>query len=194
VIASLLPPNATTLECNLAQAGISDIPVPLDTLWNGETCPENLLPWLASAVGVEQWDPAWPLAIKRATVQRAMELHRIRGTPAAIRRTLADFGHPDAEILERADSFRHDGTVLRNGIRRRGGGARWATFRVMLKRPVTVELAAQIVERIHSASRLCCHLVGLDYQAVAIRHNGQTTRNGQYTRGVLADGTFNPIG
>ncbi|MCD9124037.1 phage tail protein I, partial [Cupriavidus sp. UGS-1] len=49
---SLLPPNATPLERNLATVGaeaIAGVPVPLRDLWNPATCPPALLPFLAWA-------------------------------------------------------------------------------------------------------------------------------------------------
>ncbi|MDH6121446.1 phage tail protein I [Kitasatospora sp. GAS204B] len=41
--------------------------------------PPDFLAWLASWVAVE-WDPAWPEEVRRSVVERALELHRRRGT------------------------------------------------------------------------------------------------------------------
>ena len=64
----LLPPSATKQERALALATsrVSDVPLPIRTLWNPDTCPLELLPWLAWALSVDTWDPNWSESIKRA--------------------------------------------------------------------------------------------------------------------------------
>jgi phage tail P2-like protein len=186
-VVPLLPPNATDLERRLAtaMAAIDDVPVILDTLWNPWTCPLDLLPWLAWSLSVDEWDPTWPEQMKRETLAATPLILRRKGTPWAILEVLKTCGHPDAELIERADSARHDGSVVRDGMRHRGGGRHWATFRVILKRPITIDQAQQITKRLDIVKRKCCHLVGLDYSRAALRHNGSATRNGEYTRGVV---------
>ncbi|MGS0744187.1 phage tail protein I [Glaciimonas sp. GG7] len=55
VIKSLLPPNTTPQERALeaTMARISDIPVPLRQLYNPDTCPINVLPWLAWQLAID---------------------------------------------------------------------------------------------------------------------------------------------
>ncbi|TKA96910.1 phage tail protein I, partial [Cereibacter changlensis] len=57
---SILPPNATKAEraFEAALAALCDLPVPVGQLWSPETCPAALLPWLAWALSVDDWDPA----------------------------------------------------------------------------------------------------------------------------------------
>lgn len=88
---SLLPPNASALERVLEQcgAGISDIPVPINTLWSPKTCPAKLLPWLADSVSVDEWDSHWPEPVKRQVIADSVPLHRKKGTVGAVRRALA---------------------------------------------------------------------------------------------------------
>ena len=47
--ADLLPPNAGEMERNLSKAvaRLSDIPMMVRKSWNPDTCPAELLPWLA---------------------------------------------------------------------------------------------------------------------------------------------------
>lgn len=183
---SLLPPNATVLERRLEQATAPRAaPRIIPTLWNADTCPLPLLPWLANAVAVDDWDPAWPEAKKRAAIREAPQLHRIKGTPAAIRQALALRGQADAELLERADCFKYDGSVTRDGIRRRGGPAGWATFRVILKRSVTIAQANAITDLINRVKRNCVHLVALDFTQAAYLHDGTLLRDGSSTRGAI---------
>lgn len=83
---SLLPPNATAQELALEQtaARLEEIPAPLDLLWNPESCPLALLPWLAWAFSVDDWQSAWSEATKRKVVARAIQVHRSKGTPGAL--------------------------------------------------------------------------------------------------------------
>ncbi|HEX8583057.1 MAG TPA: phage tail protein I [Allosphingosinicella sp.] len=90
---SLLPPNATRLERNveLAAARVDDVPVPLRELWDPYACEAWLLPWLAWGLSVDRWDSDWSEARKRHAVATSIELHRTKGTPAAVEAVLASF-------------------------------------------------------------------------------------------------------
>ena len=86
----LLPPNATAEEKAIASAlsRLSAVPVPIRDLWNPDTCPADLLPWLAWALSVDVWDAAWPEAKKRNVIKAAIEVHRYKGTPYAVETAL----------------------------------------------------------------------------------------------------------
>lgn len=90
----LLPFNATPLEraVDAASARIDELEVPVRDLWSPSRCPLALLPWLAWALGVETWDPGWPEALKRQFCAEAFQVHREKGTVAAIRRVLCLIG------------------------------------------------------------------------------------------------------
>jgi len=98
---SLLPANATALEraIEAAQARLADVPVPVDTLWDPWRCPAELLPWLAWAWSVDEWDPAWPEEVRRRVIAAAPEVHRLKGTRAAVERALQPLGI-SAELIE----------------------------------------------------------------------------------------------
>lgn len=91
---NLLPPNATTLERNLADvnARLGDVPTPLRDLMNADTCPAELLPWLAQAMSVDMWPADWSDEQKRATVKTSLPVHRVKGTIGAVRKALASLG------------------------------------------------------------------------------------------------------
>lgn len=184
--AHLLPANASKLERATSEAtGRCDPPAHVRTLWNAATCPAAVLPHLAWSLSVDEWDATWPTEFKRAAITEAPEIHARKGTPAAIRRTLVVVGQGDADVIERADYLRHDGTALRNGLRRRMGAAGWATYRVVLKRPITLDQAGQIQSMLARSTRNCVHLVALDYSRAALRHNGVAIRDGSYVRGII---------
>ncbi|WP_237673686.1 phage tail protein I [Vreelandella profundi] len=90
----LLPPNASQLERGLSDvaARVSSVPTPLRELWNPDTCPAELLPWLAWSLGIAAWKPYWSEQIKRQRIREAVEIHRRRGTVQSVRRVVESFG------------------------------------------------------------------------------------------------------
>lgn len=91
----LLPGNATELERNAAQAlaQIQRVPIPLRDLWNPDTCPVELLPYLAWAFSVDRWSQAWPESAKRAAIRAAYFIHSRKGTIGALRRVVEPLGY-----------------------------------------------------------------------------------------------------
>lgn len=95
-MSDLLPASATPLERALDAAGaarIAAIDVPIDMLWNPADCPLSLLPWLAWALSVDDWDTSWDESTQRAVVAAAIEIHRKKGTVAAVRAAITSLGH-----------------------------------------------------------------------------------------------------
>jgi len=97
----LLPGNATELERHAAQAlaQIERVPIPLRELWNPDTCPVELLPYLAWAFSVDRWDPRWPEAAKRGAIRAAYFVHAHKGTIGALRRVVEPLGYL-IEVIE----------------------------------------------------------------------------------------------
>lgn len=91
---SLLPPSATTQEISLANtvARISDVPVPNSDLYNPATCPAAVLPWLAWAFSVDEWNPAWTDDQKRQAISNSVYVHRHKGTVGALKSALGALG------------------------------------------------------------------------------------------------------
>lgn len=92
---SLLPPSSTPAERaleRLAQERLDALPEPLRALWSPRDCPEALLPWLAWALSVDEWSPDWPVAIRRARIEAAIAIQRVKGTRDAVERLIASFG------------------------------------------------------------------------------------------------------
>lgn len=93
-MSSLLPRNSTPAEraIEAALARISDVATPQRTLWNPDTCPAALLPWLAWALSVDAWKSYWPEHIKRARIRSALDTQRRKGTADSVRTVVASFG------------------------------------------------------------------------------------------------------
>lgn len=101
MVARLLPGNATELErlCAEALAQIERVPVPLRDLWNPDTCPVALLPYLAWAFSVDRWSQAWPESAKRNAIKAAYFIHSRKGTIGALRRVVEPLGYL-IEVME----------------------------------------------------------------------------------------------
>ncbi|EDV0343371.1 phage tail protein I [Salmonella enterica subsp. enterica serovar Minnesota] len=147
-MSSLLPPGSSALERRLAEAcgDISTVPVPLRELWNPDTCPEHLLPWLAWSFSVDRWDEAWPVAVKRQVVRDAYFIHRQKGTIAAVRRVVEPFGFL-IRVIEWWQSGETPGTFrLDIGVQDQG---------------ITEETYQELERLIAGAKPVSRHLVGL---------------------------------
>lgn len=72
---------------------LTSLPVDLNTLWNPDTCPVPLLPYLAWALSVDRWDRNWSESTKRQVIKAAWQIHRHKGTIAALRRVVEPFGY-----------------------------------------------------------------------------------------------------
>lgn len=145
---SLLPTGSSALERRLAEAcgDISTVPVPLRELWNPDTCPEHLLPWLAWSFSVDRWDEAWPVAVKRQVVRDAYFIHRQKGTIAAVRRVVEPFGFL-IRVIEWWQSGETPGTFrLDIGVQDQG---------------ITEETYQELERLIAGAKPVSRHLVGL---------------------------------
>ncbi len=95
----LLPPNATPAERAFSLATGRDMPVPIKQLWSPATCPAAVLPWLAWALSVDEWDSTWPVETQRQVIAASIEQHRKKGTVGALRRALQRLGY-EVEIDE----------------------------------------------------------------------------------------------
>lgn len=91
----ILPTGTTPLELHAEQASaeVSAAPVQLRQLWNTDTCPLALLPYLAWAFSVNRWDEAWDEATKRNVVKQSYFVHRHKGTIGALRRAVEPMGY-----------------------------------------------------------------------------------------------------
>ena len=87
---------------------VTGLDKPISKLWNVDTCPEALLPWLAWSFSVEVWDHAWPVETKRAVIRKSISVHRWKGTRRSVEEALEAIGF-EADIRE---WFEVDGVEL----------------------------------------------------------------------------------
>jgi phage tail P2-like protein len=97
--ATILPRNRTAWETAVEGASAARFPLPTElitSVWNPETCPADLLPYLAWGLSVDLWSDEWPETKKREACRKALRLHRLKTTPAGIKAHVEMAG---AEVL-----------------------------------------------------------------------------------------------
>lgn len=167
--AKLLPPNSTDLESAIAKvAGFDVRPEVIATLWDADACPAPLLPWLAWALSVDEWDDAWTEDQQRATIKGSIALHRKKGTPWAVRQALARIGLTRTALVERPD------------------GAHWAEFDLDITvedRPITEALHAQLLRILAAYKPARSHLryLAVALGTTAMVHAGCVVLSGETT-------------
>ena len=96
---SLLPPNSTPLERAIEAATDDTSDVPLRSIYDPETCPVRLLPFLAWECSVDRWSEHWTERAKRAAISASFYIHAHKGTVGALRRVVEPLGYL-IEVLE----------------------------------------------------------------------------------------------
>jgi len=118
-------------------------------------------------LGVKGWNAATTEAERRALIKRAIEIHRYKGTPAAIKNSLAAIGFPNVTIQERLMPFIkvYDGTWTFNGDWNYGAG-KWYWFSVEIDNngvPVSPTTEALITDVINENKNVRSKLVELRF-------------------------------
>jgi phage tail P2-like protein len=85
-MSDLLPANATAQERALSGAieRIGAVPAAVRAVWNADTCPAPMLPWMAWAFSVDNWDQGWADLQKRGVIKQSVGVHKQKGTIGAV--------------------------------------------------------------------------------------------------------------
>lgn len=185
-VATLLPNNATGGELALEQATarVGAVPVQIDSLWNPDTCPAHLLPWLAWALSVDDWDPNWPEGVKRAVIRQSVGIHRRKGTKGAVVEALRAAGYGDAVVIENFGNNFYNGAQAYDGSFTHSTPDHWAEYRVQLARPISNAQAEQVRKILADTAPLRSHLKDLDFREVAHLHDNTIAYNGAFNYGA----------
>ena len=99
---SLLPINTSELLKNLEKTGckITELEAKNKYVFNGNLAPENVLPFLAWSLSVDDWSDNWEIDIKRNIIKTSVTLHRQKGTIGALKKALSAFNFVDIKIEE----------------------------------------------------------------------------------------------
>ena len=184
-MSTLLPPNASLTERALEATTAPQVPVNgIRALWDIDRCPESHLPWLAWSLSVDDWDENWPEEDRRNLIRASLDIHRVKGTLAAIRRVLAATGYEDATIIEGLDAEDHNATHNYNHSHFYSDHTHWASYRVYLKRPITLAQAQQVRELLAEVQPARCHLAGLHYDTARNLYDDAFAHDASFPYGV----------
>ncbi|MBF9235590.1 phage tail protein I [Microvirga alba] len=183
---TLLPLNATAQERALdgATARLGDVPTPLRDVWNPDTCPASLLPWLAWAFGVDEWDSGWSEEAKRNTIRDAVMIQRRKGSVWSIKRAISAAGYGDSQLIEGNSNNFYNGVRLHNGFITYGDATEWARYRFVLTRPISNAQADQVRRLLDSVAPARCHLIELIFTEASNLYDGAIFYNGAFNHGV----------
>lgn len=148
--------------------------LPLDKLliYLIDTVDAKALPYLAeqfNVLGNRGWRWATTESKQRALLKKAIYLHRIEGTEAAITEALQIIGIENAEVLHPIPGNYYNGQWSHNGTITYGGAYHWACFKVLVDYldlvalpPETLEIA---VELINEWKNVRSKLIGVEVAA-----------------------------
>jgi phage tail P2-like protein len=92
---SILPSNSTSAEYALEQSTAKAYVHELKnrSIWNPDTCPAELLPWLAWSLSVDTWNDNWSEQEKRNIIKNSFAYHKTKGTIGALKTALESLGY-----------------------------------------------------------------------------------------------------
>ncbi|MEN3968648.1 phage tail protein I [Acinetobacter sp. BWR-L5] len=94
-MATLLPPNSTTLErhvCHAASNAI-ELEVNIKSIATLKNLPNDFLPLIAWQNSVDRWNRNWSEEQKIAQIKASFEIHKYKGTNYALRKIVEAFGY-----------------------------------------------------------------------------------------------------
>lgn len=160
----LLPPNATQAEVSLslATARILDVPILVRESWNPDECPPELLPWLAWAHSVDEWDNSWTIDQKRAAINASVYIHRHKGTVGAVKRAVG-LVFDDAQVEQ---WFEYDGRPFYFRITTSGSFTSEDEYRRLIRLVESAKNKRSWLEAIIIKSRIDMQLYVGSYMAI----------------------------
>lgn len=99
---SLLPINASQLLKDLESSSLKATSLEALNRYvtNPDLAPDNILPWLAWAVSVDDWSDNWSLAVKKNVIKASINVHKKKGTIGALRSALEAFNYENITVEE----------------------------------------------------------------------------------------------
>lgn len=189
----IMPPHSGPAEKALVGGVIQsfDFGIAVRDIWAPDRAPVSVLPWLAWALSVDDWDESWSPERKRAVIAASIEVHRHKGTIGSVRAALAAMGYGDAEIVEATVDMPRYGTTRAYGDGTTYGslGTSWADYWVNLTQAVSARDAARIADRLRSIAPARCRLRAVTIPGIyrvygdGVRYGDDATYGGIYEFG-----------
>lgn len=135
-----------------------------------DTVPASALPYLADQFdvsGIKGYKFAVTDTDKRDLIKKAIDLHRYKGTPFAVKESLKSLGITDVGILEGVLSIIYNGLYLYDGSFTYGE-IQWPRFRVIINAStfslVDMALYRNIVVLVNEYKNVRSHLVDISFR------------------------------
>ncbi|MGA0615949.1 phage tail protein I [Paracoccus sp. KR1-242] len=165
----IMPPHSGPAEKALVDGVVAgfDFDIRVGDVWNPQRAPAVILPWLAWALSVDDWDENWTDERKRAVIAASVNVHRHKGTVSSIRAALAAMGYGDARLIEDADLPRIGGEGLLIGGTWEIGDETWvlgptdpswADYWIEVQTAIPGRDAARLAERLRTVAPARCRL------------------------------------
>lgn len=176
-MSNILPPSIQQPHIqafdSLEEARLAGLPLENILVYMVDTAPESVLPYLAeqfNILGVKGYKYATTVAQKRAVIKNAIELHRYKGTPYAIKKALLNIGLVVIRIEEGVGQrTQYDGIYTYNGSRTYGSGGHWAFFRVYLNTTqngtINASQISEAIEIINEFKNVRSHLYDITVES-----------------------------
>jgi hypothetical protein len=183
---SLLPINSTPFEraIEASTARLADVSIPIRDTWNPDSCPAHVLPWLAWAFGVDEWDAGWPEETKRETIRTAVLVQRRKGTVWAIKRAIEAAGYGNSTLLEGGGAHFYDGNNLYDDRITHGDQSKWPLYSFELSRPISNKQSNQVRRILEAVAPARCHLSSLNFTEAANLYDGVILYDGNFNHGA----------
>jgi hypothetical protein len=158
-------PEITSYE-DVVAGRFGDIDLSALLIYLIDTVDASALPFLARQFdvdGLKGYGLATTEAQRRQVIAEAIDLVRLRGTVAGIKRGLEAIGYPNSGVQERPGLL-YNGEFVADGTRVYGGG-NWATFAVWVNNglatptPGQIDLIRQMVEIYKNARSVLVQLI-----------------------------------
>ena len=124
----------------------------------------------------------WEFAVteneQRELIKEAIEIHRHKGTPWAIKRVLKLLGFGDCELIERTGFLEHNSIAKHNSKHRYGYGGDWTHYKLVTPRLMSAADAERIRALLIDVAPLRCKLVSIGLPTV--NHDSTVKHNGAY--------------
>lgn len=190
----LAPPLASderfAILCELAEEIFDELELETILVYLINMVNSSVFPFLAEQFSLlgDGWELVESDEGKRELIKGAIELHRYKGTPWAVREVIRRFGFGEVEIIENIYDWTLDGSVLLDGSHVLGDESAWAKYRIILKEAITNDQAEKLRKAITAFAPARSYLESMDYQEAAFRLDGTKYLNGQYNLGSILNG------
>ena len=124
------------------------------------------------------WSFAETETEQRKLIKEAIEIHKHKGTPWAIKRVLKLLGYGDCQHIERTGFLEHNGTIKHNSKHRYGSGGNWTYYSLITPQAMTPRDAERIRNLLIDVAPLRCKLVSIGLPTV--NHDSTVKHNGAY--------------